>query len=142
MKLEIRTYGHEDEAAVVALWNASGLTRPWNDPRRDIARKLGVQPELFLVGELEGRIVASVMAGYDGHRGWIYYLGVDPAHQRQGFARAMMTRAEELLLAMGCPKIDLMVRTGNESVTEFYASIGYVQDPVVTFSKRLIEDER
>jgi ribosomal protein S18 acetylase RimI-like enzyme len=141
MNLEIRTYGHQDEAALVALWNASGLTRPWNDPRRDIARKLRVQPELFLVGELAGRIVASVMAGYDGHRGWIYYLGVDPAHQRQGFARAMMARAEELLLALGCPKIDLMVRTGNESATEFYARLGYVQDPVVTFSKRLIEDD-
>jgi ribosomal protein S18 acetylase RimI-like enzyme len=142
MKLEIRAYGHEDEDSVVALWNAAGLTRPWNDPRRDIARKLRVQPELFQVGELAGRIVASVMAGYDGHRGWIYYLGVDPAHQRQGFARAMMARAEELLLAMGCPKVDLMVRTGNESATEFYARIGYVQDPVTTLSKRLIADDR
>ncbi|HET6338588.1 MAG TPA: GNAT family acetyltransferase [Polyangiales bacterium] len=141
MKLEIRAYGHEDEDSVVALWNAAGLTRPWNDPRRDIARKLRVQPELFQVGELAGRIVASVMAGYDGHRGWIYYLGVDPAHQRQGFARAMMARAEELLLAMGCPKVDLMVRTGNESATEFYARIGYVQDPVTTLSKRLIADD-
>jgi ribosomal protein S18 acetylase RimI-like enzyme len=141
MELEIRPFRPADEAAVIALWQVAGLTRPWNDPHRDIARKLRVQPELFLVGEWNGSVVATAMAGYDGHRGWVYYLGVDPAHRRCGFARALMVRVEELLRNLGCPKIDLMVRDGNDSATAFYLGIGYGQDPVITLSKRLIEDE-
>jgi ribosomal protein S18 acetylase RimI-like enzyme len=141
MELVIRPYRVSDEDAVVALWQAAGLTRPWNDPRRDIARKLRVQPELFLVGEFGAKIVATAMAGYDGHRGWVYYLGVDPTYRRCGYAHALMARVEHLLRDAGCPKIDLMVRDGNGDATAFYRRIGYAQDPVITLSKRLIDDE-
>ncbi|NSL55300.1 GNAT family acetyltransferase [Uliginosibacterium aquaticum] len=136
----IRLYQASDEAAVIALWEACGLTRPWNDPRLDIARKLSVQPELFLVGEMDGMVVASVMAGYDGHRGWVNYLGVAPAQRGRGFARVLMSRVEELLMARGCPKLNLQVRQDNEVALGFYAAIGYGQDAALSLGKRLIQD--
>lgn len=138
--MQIRTYLTIDESAVIALWQACGLTRPWNNPALDIARKLSVQPELFLVGELEGEIVASVMAGYEGHRGWVNYLGVAPEHRGKGLARAMMGRVEALLLERGCPKINLQVRADNAAALGFYAAIGYGQDPALSLGKRLIHD--
>jgi ribosomal protein S18 acetylase RimI-like enzyme len=141
MTLVIRTFAKPDEAAVVALWRAAGLTRPWNDPHADIARKQAVQPELFLVGELGGEIVASAMAGYDGHRGSVYYLAVSPAHQRSGHARAVMAEVERRLEALGCPKLNLMVRRDNTAVVGFYAHLGYDEQSVVTLGKRLIVDE-
>jgi ribosomal protein S18 acetylase RimI-like enzyme len=140
MTLVIRTFAKPDEAAVVALWRAAGLTRPWNDPHADIARKQTVQPELFLVGELGGEIVASAMAGYDGHRGSVYYLAVSPAHQRSGYARALMAEVERRLEAMGCPKLNLMVRRDNTAVIGFYDHLGYEEQSVVTLGKRLIVD--
>jgi len=141
MTLVIRPFAKADEAAVVALWRAAGLTRPWNDPHADIARKQTVQPELFLVGELEGAIVASAMAGYDGHRGSVYYLAVSPAHQRSGYARAVMAEVERRLEALGCPKLNLMVRHDNSVAIGFYKRIGYDEQAVVTLGKRLIVDE-
>ena len=141
MTLVIRTFAMADEAAVVALWRAAGLTRPWNDPHQDIARKRAVQPELFLVGELGGEIIASAMAGYDGHRGSIYYLAVSPAHQRSGYARAVMAEVERRLEALGCPKLNLMVRRDNSVAVGFYQRIGYDEQTVVTLGKRLIVDE-
>ncbi|UJH70895.1 GNAT family acetyltransferase [Ornithinimicrobium sp. INDO-MA30-4] len=96
--MHIRPFDVSDTEAVVQLWQATGLTRPWNDPYRDIERKLRVQPELFLVGEVQGSVIATAMAGYDGHRGWIYYLAVDPSHQGAGFGRQMLAHAEGLLL--------------------------------------------
>ena len=138
--MNIRPYRSDDEQAVVSLWEQCALTRSWNDPRKDIARKLTVQPEMFLVGTLDGEVVASVMAGYDGHRGWINYLGVSPACRGRGFGRVLMDRAEELLLAMGCPKINLQVRATNTEVLAFYKAIGYAQDEVASFGKRLIPD--
>ena len=140
MTLTIRSYGHDDESAVVALWHACGLVRPWNDPRRDIARKLTVQPELFLVGTIDDTIVATAMVGYDGHRGWINYLAVDPAHRLRGHARRLMDEAERLLLARGCPKLNLQVRAGNDAVLAFYAALGYQPDGAVSLGKRLIPD--
>jgi ribosomal protein S18 acetylase RimI-like enzyme len=140
MALVIRTFAKTDEAAVVALWRAAGLTRPWNDPHADIARKQAVQPELFLVGELGGEIVASAMAGYDGHRGSVYYLAVSPAHQRGGYARAVMAEVERRLEALGCPKLNLMVRRDNTAVIGFYDHLGYEEQSVVTLGKRLIAD--
>jgi ribosomal protein S18 acetylase RimI-like enzyme len=137
----IRPFEPADEGAVIALWQRCGLTRPWNDPCKDIRRKLAVRPEWFLVGVLEGAIVATAMLGYDGHRGWIYYLGVDPAHQRMGLGQMMMAEAERLLRAEGCPKINLQVRTSNAAVIEFYRSIGFVVDDVVSMGKRLEHDE-
>ena len=139
--LEIRPFGAADEAQVIALWQACGLTRPWNDPRKDIARKLQVQPELFLVGEERGRILASAMAGYEGHRGWVNYLAVSPSHRRRGLATQLMRRVEQLLLARGCPKINLQVRSGNAEVLAFYQALGYARDEVIALGKRLIPDQ-
>jgi ribosomal protein S18 acetylase RimI-like enzyme len=138
--MQLRPYLEPDEQAVVSLWQACDLTRPWNDPRKDIARKLTVQRELFLVGEVEGRIVASVMAGYDGHRGWINYLAVHPDFRRKRIASKLMDAAQTLLLELGCPKINLQVRAANESAIGFYNSLGYAQDDVVSFGKRIIPD--
>jgi ribosomal protein S18 acetylase RimI-like enzyme len=138
--LTIRAYRPDDEAAVVALWHACGLVRTWNDPIKDIARKLTVQPELFLVGTMADTIVATAMVGYDGHRGWINYLAVDPAHRRHGHARALMAEAERLLTERGCPKLNLQVRAGNDTVLAFYAALGYARDNAVGLGKRLIPD--
>lgn len=140
-ELEIRPFQSSDEAAVIALWEACGLTRPWNDPKKDIARKLAVHPELFLVGTDDDAVVASVMAGYEGHRGWINYLAVAPNYQGSGAGRQLMDAAEERLRALGCPKINLQVRTSNDAVRKFYERIGYTLDDVVSFGKRLEHDE-
>lgn len=138
--MQIRPYWEADEADVVALWQACGLTRPWNDPYKDIARKLTVQRELFLVGELDGRVVASVMAGYEGHRGWVNSLTVAPALQGRGHGAALMQRVEQELLARGCPKVSLLVRTSNDAVLAFYRRRGYAVDEAVPLGKRLISD--
>lgn len=139
--MDIRPFRAADEAQVVVLWQACGLTRPWNDPHKDIARKLQVQPELFLVGEREGAVIASVMAGYEGHRGWVNYLSVAPALRGQGLATRLMREVERLLLARGCPKISLLVRSGNADVLAFYRKLGYGQDEVVALGKRLVPDD-
>jgi len=136
----IRPYHPADETAVIALWQRCDLTRPWNNPKLDIERKMQVDPELFLVGEIDGEIIASVMGGYEGHRAWINYLAVDPSRQRQGIGREMMAVVEEKIRALGSPKINLMIRTGNTAVIEFYKSIGYRMDEVVSMGKRLVED--
>jgi ribosomal protein S18 acetylase RimI-like enzyme len=137
----IRAFQLSDEQAVIELWHRCALTRAWNDPRKDIARKLRVNPEMFLVGEIDGRIVATAMAGYDGHRGWINYLAVDPDRQRKGLARSIMQEAERLLRAAGCPKINLQVRSSNSEAIEFYRRIGFAIDDVVSMGKRLESDE-
>ena len=116
------------------------MVRPWNDPKKDIGRKIEVQPELFLVGFLEDQLVASVMAGYEGHRGWINYLAVSPQHRRKGYGRMIMIEAERLLSSLRCPKINLQVRTSNRAVIEFYQHIGYEVDEVVSLGKRLEHD--
>lgn len=138
--LVIRPFRLEEEVAVISLWQRCDLIRPWNDPRKDIRRKLAVRPDLFLVGVLGGRVVACVMAGYEGHRGWLNYLAVDPEHQERGLARALVTKAEELLRAGGCPKINLQVRTSNQGVIDFYKRLGYSVDEVVSMGKRLEHD--
>ena len=138
--LTLRTFQREDAPRVIELWKACGLSVPWNDPGKDIARKLDDSPDLFFVAERDGCVVGTCMAGYDGHRGWIYYLGVDPGMRRRGIAARMMHHAEAALEAMGCPKIDLMVRTSNRNVIDFYHRIGYSDDPVVVLGKRLKED--
>lgn len=135
-----RPFAPADEVAVIALWQTCGLTRPWNDPRKDIARKLTVQPELFLVMEDDGAIVASAMFGFEGHRGWVNYLAVAPTHQGQGLARRLMAEGEALLTALGCPKLSLQVRATNADALAFYQHLGYGRDEVVCFGKRLIAD--
>lgn len=139
--MKIRVFALQDSEAVVQLWHDCGLYRPWNDPHKDIARKLSVSPELFWVGvDEQGEVMASIMVGYDGHRGWINYLAVHPKHQRQGHARQLMQRAEAELTALGCPKLNLQVRAGNEAVIAFYESLGYGDDQTVSLGKRLIPD--
>lgn len=137
----VRPFELSDERAVIALWERCGLTRPWNDPRKDIRRKLDVRPDLFLVGLVHGVVVGSVMAGYEGHRGWINYLAVLPEHQGKGLGRLMMAEAERRLRDAGCPKINLQVRTTNTGVIEFYRRLGYGVDDVVSMGKRLAQDE-
>src|SRR5450631_4181847 len=139
--MRIRPFEPADEAAVVALWHECGLVRPWNDPRRDIARKLTEQPELFLVGSVGARAIATAMVGFDGHRGWVYYLAVAVSHRHQSIGRALMHEAERLLIERGCPKLNLMVRSSNAEVIAFYRALGYVQDDVVILGLRLISDD-
>lgn len=139
--MQIRAYQPADESAVIDLWKRCGLVVPHNDPHADIRRKLAVAPELFLVGTLDSQIVATVMAGYEGHRGWINYLAVAPDHQKTGYGRQIMAHAEALLRERGCPKINLQVRTTNQEVIEFYQRIGFSLDPVVSLGKRLVKDE-
>ena len=136
----IRPFESRDEEQVVALWQSCGLTRPWNDPHRDIARKQATQPELFLVGTIDDPIVSTAMVGYEGHRGWVYYLAVSTVHQRKGLGRSMMDEAERLLVARGCPKINLQLRSSNSEAIGFYRALGYLQDDVLSLGKRLIED--
>lgn len=138
--MEIRPFQAGDEPAVIALWERCRLTRPWNDPRKDVQRKLGVQRELFLVGVEAGAIVAAVMAGYDGHRGSVNYLAVDPQYRRRGHGAALMRRVEQVLTERGCPKVNLAVRTTNAEVIAFYRKLGYTPDDVVPLGKRLIPD--
>ena len=138
--MEIRPYRESDQDAVVALWHECGLVKPWNDPVKDIHRKLGIQRDLFLVGAMDGRLVATVMVGFEGHRGWVNYLAVAADCRKQGFGRLLMDEAEARLRAMGCPKISLQIRRSNADVVAFYRSIGYAEDDVVSMGKRLIED--
>ena len=139
--LQIRAYQEPDESAVIALWQRCELVKAWNDPRKDIARKLAVQRELFLVGVADGSVVASVMLGYEGHRGWMNYLAVDPAFRRRGFGGELVAYAERVLLAAGCPKLNLQVRASNALVIEFYRRLGYVEEDRVSLGKRLQHDE-
>ncbi len=140
MQPTIRPYRETDERAVIALWHASGLVVPWNDPARDIRRKLAVQRELFLVASDGAEVVGTVMAGYDGHRGWINYLAVQPVRRRRGLGRALMDAAEAGLASFGCAKINLQVRMPNQEAIAFYEAIGFRRDDVTSLGKRLVPD--
>jgi ribosomal protein S18 acetylase RimI-like enzyme len=133
----IRSYQASDESAVIELWHRCNLVVPQNEPKKDIEMKRKVQPDLFFVGTIGNRIVATVMAGYDGHRGWIYYLAVDPDCQRQQIGRRMMEKAESALKNRGCPKINLQVRTSNQAVISFYERLGFSNDDVIGLGKKL-----
>lgn len=141
MEMTIRRFAPGDEKAVVELWRQCELIVPWNDPHRDIERKLRQQPDLFLVGEIDGSLIATVMAGYEGHRGWINYLAVSPTLRRHGLGQHMMEAAEEALREIGAPKINLQVREGNHDVVAFYEAIGYAVEPIINMGKRLVSDE-
>lgn len=140
--MTIRPYRSSDEVEVIQLWNDCGLVVPWNDPVKDIRRKAGHSPDGFLVGEENGIVIATCMAGYDGHRGWLNYLTVAPARQGAGLGRRIVERAEEYLRAAGCPKINLQIRTSNLGTIAFYRELGYEEDSVVSLGKRLeLDDE-
>ncbi len=139
--MQIRCYQDEDQQQVIELWQACDLLRPWNDPVKDIQRKLVRDPELFFVGSLNKVIIATVMAGYEGHRGWINYLAVQPEFQRSGFGRQLMQHAEAALKDIGCPKINLQIRESNNQAIEFYRVLGYQLDQVIGLGKRLEKDD-
>ena len=140
MTVEIRTFDPAETDDVVALWDEAGLTRPWNDPRADIERMRAVWPDLLIVAVDGDRIVGTVMAGYDGHRGWIYYLASAADRRGEGIGRMLVGEAERRLRALGCPKVQLMVRPGNEIVFAFYDQVGYERFDVGMTGKRLIVD--
>ena len=134
-----------DSAAVIALWDKAGLLRPWNDPQKDIARKLAEMVKgghsWFWVAEYEGAVIAAAMAGYDGHRGSVNYLGVDPDYRHSGVGRLIMAQIEADLIAACCPKLNLLVRADNLDVQAFYEKQGYGRDATISLSKRLISDK-
>ena len=138
--LLIRPFQTEDEDALVALWKMCELTVPWNNPHKDIARKLQVQPELFLVGILDNSLIATVMGGYEGHRGWINYLAVHQDFQGKGYGQEIMNSVETALREMGCPKINLQIRREDDKVASFYQKLGFTNDDVVSMGKRLEAD--
>lgn len=139
--MQIREFIEKDTKAVIALWVRCRLVVPSNNPLKDIERKLKVDRDLFLVGTLENKIVANVMGGYEGHRGWINYLAVDPDYRNNGYGRLIMKEVEQRIRAKGCSKINLQVRATNKAVIQFYQSLGYSDDHVIGLGKRLEEDE-
>ncbi|EFE95670.1 GNAT family acetyltransferase [Serratia odorifera] len=139
--MEIRVFRQDDFEEVITLWERCDLLRPWNDPEMDIERKLHHDADLFLVAEVGGEVVGSVMGGYDGHRGSAYYLGVHPDYRGRGIANALINRLEKKLMARGCPKIQLMVREDNDTVIEMYEKLGYEIQGITSLGKRLIEDQ-
>ena len=140
--MKVRLYTKSDKKAVIALWHSCGLVNPKNDPAKDIQRKLKAKSGWILVGDDKGRIIATVMVGYEGHRGWLNYLAVSPERQKEGLGRKIVSHAEAKLKKMGCPKINLQVRKGNGAVLDFYQKIGYRKDEVVSLGKRLVDDSK
>jgi len=126
-----------DIAAVIALWQACDLTRPWNDPSSDIALARRGANSTVLIGREGDAIVATAMVGHDGHRGWIYYVASDPNRRGKGYGRAIMNAAEDWLRAAGMPKLQLLVRRENAGVAAFYQSLGYEEAQTVVFAKWL-----
>ena len=139
--LLIKPFKQGDEKALVSLWKMCKLTVPWNNPYKDIARKLKVQPELFLVGYLEDKLIASVMAGYDGHRGWINYFAVHPDFQAIGYGKHLMDNVENRLRELGCPKINLQIREENDKVFSYYQKLGFVEEKRINMGKRIENDQ-
>lgn len=139
--MEIRVFRQDDFEEVITLWERCDLLRPWNDPEMDIERKLNHDADLFLVAEVAGEVVGSLMGGYDGHRGSAYYLGVHPEFRGRGIANALLSRLEKKLTARGCPKIQIMVREENDLVIGMYERLEYEQQDVMLLGKRLIEDQ-
>ncbi|WP_131667632.1 GNAT family acetyltransferase [Psychrobacter pygoscelis] len=139
--MTIRPFKEPDRQAIIQLWQDCDLTRPWNDPDKDISRKMAFQPELFLVAEDKEQVIASAMAGYDGHRGSVYYLAVSPDYQARGIGKQLMSEIEDRLIKLGCPKLNIVVRSSNDKVLEFYRKLDYASDDVVSLGKRLIADK-
>jgi len=139
--LLIRAFEEQDREELISLWKSCGLTVPQNDPNKDIDRKLNANAEWLLVGVHDGAIIASAMYGYDGHRGWINYLSVAPDQRHSGIGRKLVEAIEIRLLDLGCPKINIQVRSSNAGVIEFYEKAGFSTDDVISMGKRLIDDE-
>ena len=139
--IRIRAYQDKDREQVISLWKTCKLTRPWNDPKKDIDRKTGVGNELFIILEVENQLIGTVMGGYDGHRGVMNYLAVHPKHQGRGFGKMLVEAIENKLVDLGCPKVNLLIRRDNHEVSNFYESVQYSkQEDVLVYGKRLIPD--
>ncbi|CAG70053.1 GNAT family acetyltransferase [Acinetobacter baylyi] len=136
----IRQFSHTDLEDIISLWELCGLTRPWNNPEIDIFRKAEQQDGLFLIATRDDKLVATLMGGYDGHRGWISYLAVHPQYQRQGIATALVQQLEKRLIARGCPKVQLLIRKDNLDIQSFYDELGYEEVDAICLGKRLISD--
>jgi hypothetical protein len=135
---DIRPYSEKDAEGVIKLWfKVFPESSEWNIPDEDIKRKLKIQRELFIVAEIDEKVIGTAMAGYDGHRGWVYYVAVHPDYRRQGVGRTLMKKVEVELSEMGCPKLNLQVRGNNRSAVEFYKNLGYVVEDRVSMGKRL-----
>ena len=137
MSLDIRDITDADVPEIIALWNASGVSRPWNDPARDIAFARRDAHSTVLVGLDDGKIVASAMVGEDGHRGWVYYVAIAPERQRGGLGRVMMQAAEDWLIERGVWKVQLLVRADNAQAMNFYEQLGYRDTRSVCLQKVL-----
>ena len=135
--MQIAAATESDIDGVIALWKACGLTRPWNDPAADYRLAMANETSAILLAHMEGQLVASVLTGFDGHRGWVYYLAVAPDFRKQGLGRKMMEAVEAWLRERNAPKIQLMVRDDNEAAIGFYQALGYDVQPVVTIGRRL-----
>lgn len=141
--MNVRPATRADTEAIVALWcvvfpEYDDPSKPQRDPRANIERKLALADRLFWLGELDGSVIGTVMAGYDGHRGWLYALGVHPAQRGRGFGRQLLRHAEAQLAQLGCPKINLQVLAANAPAMAFWRANGYLQDDVVSFGRRLM----
>lgn len=139
--MDIRVFRQDDFEETITLWERCDLLRPWNDPELDIERKVNHDVELFLVAEVGGEVVGTVMGGYDGHRGSAYYLGVHPDFRGRGIANALISRLEKKLIARGCPKLTIMVREDNDAVIGMYEKLDYETQDSITLGKRLIVDQ-
>ena len=139
--MKISEFTDDQSDQVIALWGKCDLTRSWNNPEKDIVRKNVDQNGKFLIGQIDGVLMASIMIGYDGHRGSINFLAVDPDYAGAGYGKILMAEAERFLLSVGCPKINLCVRTDNAKVVKFYQQLGYAIEPVHLLGKRLIKDD-
>ena len=139
--LLIRPFQEGDKEALVSLWDICKLTVPWNNPYEDIARKLKVQAELFFVGYMEDKLIGSIMAGYDGHRGYINYFAVHPDFQARGYGKQLMDNVEKGLRELGCPKINLQIREGDDKVFSYYQKLGFVEEKRIIMGKKLEDDQ-
>lgn len=135
--MHVRDFRETDRSRLIALWDACGLTRPWNDPNSDIDRSTAARESTVLVGSVDRKLVGSIMAGHDGHRGWVYYLAVDPDYRGHGFGRELMEEAGLWLASRGAPKLELMVRDGNDSAARFYEALGFERQDVTVYGKWL-----
>lgn len=137
MGFEIVKYNQDYQKALVELWKECNLIVPQNDPIEDIQKKLEFQPELFFIGLLDERLIGSVMAGYEGHRGWLNYLAVLPDYQKKGYGRKLVEKAIMELEKLGCLKLNVQIRESNISAVQFYERLGFRDDHVVSLGLRL-----
>ena len=138
--IKFREIEDQDVEAVIALWRACELTRPWNDPYKDISLARGAENSVVLVGECEGKLAASVMAGHDGHRGALYYVAVELEFRGRGYGKAAVREAESWLAWQDVTKINLLVRAENEAVRGFYEKLGYEINPVMCMGRKIVAE--